>query len=428
MCHFMERLNQLIKESFRAYRFSTGINIFFIDDCFELYTLTENLSLSELKYLDFDEIFKFIKENLSEVPAKQPEFHTYYTKNNFIYNIFFSDAVNKSTGAIVAGPMLISYPTEDEINNLSKIETNEIISKNILTSKISNISQVSFVRIFYSGTLLTTLFNFKRLNEKSVQKIHGRTFPSQDGTITYTELRNFNNTNTNLSENSSSRHLILMKNLIINGDINAVKQLINKIKTNPIEIMLKDTYDYSLKTNFIKICLTCCGIAIKGGAPYYKMMKLSDKFINKFEHLTTIDEIMALVCEIIECYTRAVANYSNKTYSRPVKDILHYIQSNYSKKITLNELSKAANLSTFYISRLIKKETGLSITDNINKIRIDESKFLLKNTNESILNISQVVGFSYQNHFANIFKKFVGVSPNEFRNNQPYFTQKPNTN
>lgn len=94
---------------------------------------------------------------------------------------------------------------------------------------------------------------------------------------------------------------------------------------------------------------------------------------------------------------------------------MNYIEQHYAEKVSLEMLAKYTNLSTYYLSKQIKKETGLNLLDNVNNIRAEKSKHLLLNTNISILDIAQKVGFNYQNHFAAIFKKFTGISPNEFR-------------
>ena len=104
------------------------------------------------------------------------------------------------------------------------------------------------------------------------------------------------------------------------------------------------------------------------------------------------------------------------SYTKPIRQVIEYIEAHYAEKITLDKLAKHTNFSTAYLSNMIKKETGLNLMDNINKIRVEQSKKLLLNTNLSILEVALRVGFSYQNHFATIFKKFTGVVPSDFRN------------
>ncbi len=92
--------------------------------------------------------------------------------------------------------------------------------------------------------------------------------------------------------------------------------------------------------------------------------------------------------------------------------------SNYIPDITLQEVAQKFNISPSHLSKKLNKETGMSFNDNLNKIRINESKKLLLQTNKSILEVAIAVGFNYQNHFGKVFKQLVGVSPNAFRNNR----------
>jgi AraC-like DNA-binding protein len=111
----------------------------------------------------------------------------------------------------------------------------------------------------------------------------------------------------------------------------------------------------------------------------------------------------------------AVRKYSGRQYIKPVRQILQYIQSHFTTKISLNDLSGLTGLSRSYLSRLIKKETGSSLVDLVDGVRIEESKYLLRNTDYPILQIAEMVGFDYQSHFNNRFKKYTGSTPSSFR-------------
>lgn len=72
-------------------------------------------------------------------------------------------------------------------------------------------------------------------------------------------------------------------------------------------------------------------------------------------------------------------------------------------------------LNHIYLGQLFKKETGLSLNDYINKVRINKAKKLLKETGAMVYEIADQVGFSDSQYFSTVFKKIVGVSPKEYR-------------
>ncbi len=96
-------------------------------------------------------------------------------------------------------------------------------------------------------------------------------------------------------------------------------------------------------------------------------------------------------------------------------EVIQYIQSDLTKKITLPDLAKLTGLSHSYLLRLIKKETGSSLVNLVDSYRMEEGKYLLLNSDYSIMQIAELTGFNYQYHFALRFKKYTGMTPTTFR-------------
>lgn len=134
------------------------------------------------------------------------------------------------------------------------------------------------------------------------------------------------------------------------------------------------------------------------------MIRLSDGFINKIEAHDNVNDIYELMKAAVLAFTRAVAVTRITAYSKPVRLSMEYMESHYKDKISLELLAKQANLSPAYLSKLIKTETGLSLPDHINKIRIEESKRILLTSNAGIGELAALVGYTYSNHFAKMFK------------------------
>lgn len=95
---------------------------------------------------------------------------------------------------------------------------------------------------------------------------------------------------------------------------------------------------------------------------------------------------------------------------------LKYIENHYCEKLTLTALAEKIYVSQWYLSKLLNKYTDKSFSDLLNQTRINQSKKLLAEPSLKIHEISDMVGFGDVTHFSKIFKKFEGVSPNEFRN------------
>ena len=93
----------------------------------------------------------------------------------------------------------------------------------------------------------------------------------------------------------------------------------------------------------------------------------------------------------------------------------HYIRENQAEELSLGQVAKAVNASSFYFCKMFKKGTGLNFTEYVCRVRIESAKNLLLNPNLRISEIAYQVGFQSLTHFNRVFKKTVGEAPTEYR-------------
>ncbi|HIY03318.1 MAG TPA: response regulator [Candidatus Blautia faecipullorum] len=93
----------------------------------------------------------------------------------------------------------------------------------------------------------------------------------------------------------------------------------------------------------------------------------------------------------------------------------NYIRKNYQKDISLDEVSRQADISPYYFSKLFKQETGKNFIEYLTEVRLLKAKELLAVPGCSIKEICAMSGYSDPNYFSRIFKKYEGVTPSEFR-------------
>lgn len=99
-----------------------------------------------------------------------------------------------------------------------------------------------------------------------------------------------------------------------------------------------------------------------------------------------------------------------------VETIKRWISANYNKHADLNTLANMVFLTPTYLSKLFKQETGLTLTDYITEIRLRKAKQLLKNAPDlKIHEIGAEVGYNDPAYFNKLFKRVVGVTPNEYK-------------
>lgn len=127
------------------------------------------------------------------------------------------------------------------------------------------------------------------------------------------------------------------------------------------------------------------------------------------------------VMELFVYISRALKmEWENSINSGPklkelIKVAINYINMNYERDISLGDISKYVFLSPSYFTRAFREETGMSPINFLLKTRIDRSKELLEDHGLKVSDIALSVGFSNQQRFNEMFKKFTGTTPMKYR-------------
>lgn len=95
--------------------------------------------------------------------------------------------------------------------------------------------------------------------------------------------------------------------------------------------------------------------------------------------------------------------------------IIIFIETNFDSEITLSDISEKYNISKPAICKLFKKMSGKTFTEYLNYYRIQESLYYLVEDRFTVTQIARSVGFSDQNYFSRVFRRFMHVSPYEYR-------------
>jgi AraC-like DNA-binding protein len=152
--------------------------------------------------------------------------------------------------------------------------------------------------------------------------------------------------------------------------------------------------------------------------PWDDVIKFSDYYCQKMDSMTSIDEILSFRVKTGIDYCKKVWQYKGygyNTYSTITRKCCDYIQSHLYSKITINRLSSAVGMNRHTMALYFKKDTGINIPEYINSKRMQEAAYLLAATNQSILDISQILQYSSQSYFGKKFKDCFGITPQQYR-------------
>jgi YesN/AraC family two-component response regulator len=178
----------------------------------------------------------------------------------------------------------------------------------------------------------------------------------------------------------------------------------------------KTSYIRSQKNLSISGITLATRAAMEGGVHPEIAYTLSDLFIQKLEELYDLNEIKHLSDEALCEFADRVQMIREQQYSKAIKACQHYIFKHLYNELSLSTLSSIAGLNSSYLSVLFKKEVGTSLSEYIQRARVEEAKNLLRLTNYSLTDICTLLNFSDQSYFTKVFRKFTGFTPRQFKN------------
>lgn len=140
----------------------------------------------------------------------------------------------------------------------------------------------------------------------------------------------------------------------------------------------------------------------------------SDIF-NQFYSLKTIDIRKDFIVDLCERAILAVSERGKNKNQELICKALEYIRINLSKDISLEEMAELLDITPNYFSKLFKEGTGQNFIDFLTEVRMKKAAELLTASSLKIRDIYQQIGFTSQQYFAGVFKKYYGITPSQYQ-------------
>lgn len=128
--------------------------------------------------------------------------------------------------------------------------------------------------------------------------------------------------------------------------------------------------------------------------------------------------LRSLLTALIVCLAKNETETGGAGAEHIIKHIRGCVEENYDKPLGLSEASSDLNFSLTYLSLTFKREMGMAFRDYLKKVRLEKACGYLRTTEKSVAEISSLVGYSDAAFLYKIFKKELGVTPNEYRKMQ----------
>jgi YesN/AraC family two-component response regulator len=201
------------------------------------------------------------------------------------------------------------------------------------------------------------------------------------------------------------------------GDIGKVTKLCENAFTEKNGLgQLSDNPLRNIRYHFIITVAMVARYCIEGGMEHEAAYRLSDFYIQQADQCTAIDQISRLHSIMTIDYTKRMkALKMDKIFSKPIVTCIDYIYKNLNARITVAMLAEQIDLHPSYLSKLFKKETGISISMYIQKRKVETAQNMLKYSDYSPAQIATILAFPTQSYFIEVFKKRVGMTPKKYQ-------------
>ncbi|MGF7012496.1 two-component system response regulator YesN [Lachnospiraceae bacterium PF1-22] len=189
----------------------------------------------------------------------------------------------------------------------------------------------------------------------------------------------------------------------VRTELKAIEQQLSKPKYNGGE-----SYQYLMET------YSCLELGMRS---YPEGVAFPDrrKFEVAVESAYNLKEVFHWLDEHIIKQLEKYRNDKEEQASKPIRIAQAYITEHYNDKLSLTLLSEQLGFNPSYFSVLFKKETGKNFMDYVIEVRMEYAKRFLAETDYDIYEIADRVGYTDVKYFIKLFKKYVELSPMEYR-------------
>lgn len=194
--------------------------------------------------------------------------------------------------------------------------------------------------------------------------------------------------------------------LIEVGDLDGIRECVEKFGTYCKKNLMKEM-DIKIQMMY--------NLMIIRNSIEKKYSQLTGQITEQMEEMNRsekLDLLMELYCRTLQDMCRQIGSDDSGTV---IKRMYYYMEKNYNQDLKVESFAKMFNYNSNYLGKIFRKEMGDSFNNILDTIRIVNAKRLLLESDMKVYQISEQVGYSNIDYFYLKFKKYVGISPKEYK-------------
>lgn len=232
--------------------------------------------------------------------------------------------------------------------------------------------------------------------------------------LTQREERYFGSNNTPNAVDMEKRFLFCVKN----GMVKELRELCEA--TSGFEILgsaeSPDAWRMTKDRCIVGVAITS-RTAMSAGLPPLEASQLCDLYIQKAELCTTAEGLNRVRYDMLLDFTERVRDLNfHGTENQLVQQVANFILEHLEEPISLATLAENFDVNKNYLCSVFRREIGMSVTEYIQRHKINIAKQMLRFTDKSLIEIANYLSFCSQSYFQQVFRKVTGVTPTAYRN------------
>jgi len=311
--------------------------------------------------------------------------------------------------SVLAGPISLEYADINLIDDILPKYNISLDYRNKMYTALSSVPLVEPFRARYLSNLLFLYVTNLMSNEYAKTQELSQKTVQQAKIGEYIQLIK-ENPSTSLPQYELEKQLL---SDVLSGNAEGAKAILNEMlgriyfaSGNNVEI---------IKTRAIELIAFLSRAIIENKGDERTIYQMTDSF---FQHITKANDLTDLsyaLLEALEKFTNLAFSNVISTNLAIIKKGIQYMNDHYNSNPPLEEVASYVSLNPTYFSTLFKQKTGVNFSGYMMRLKIEQGKRLLKDSNLPLATISAELGFDSQSYFSNTFKKFTKMTPKQYR-------------
>lgn len=321
---------------------------------------------------------------------------------------------NMFLGSIICGQILLWKPDEFFLRELKKSNGKDL-DFNILEQKVKSLSLSSPEQSQAAADMLFVVVN--HIVKRNIHILEEENAYRLERLQIKAALENRKKKRNDLEFTDYGTYLKKERRFLSYirlGDKTRAENSLNILLTDLLTKTAGETT--TIKIRILELASLSSRAAVEGGADAEQVMAILKDFNDEVERIERVEEFFVKVHKVIATFLDGIFNLADKKHLSLVTNARNFIIENYHKPITIKATANHLFISPSHLSRLFRLELDCTFNDYLTRVRVEKAVELLKKPEFSVEQVSKAVGFKSQSYFAEIFRKYIGVTPLIYKN------------